>query len=71
MKSRQGNLPDSYVPTPSHPCLLRFPVTIRSAALKEGYAIHMYACSESMVDSCLSNADGDFLIVPQEGGSRA
>lgn len=39
--------------------------TERSAARKDGYAIHLYACSASMGDSCLANADGDFLIVPQ------
>ena len=38
-----------------------------SAARKEGYAIHIYTATESMVDSCLANADGDFLIVPQQG----
>lgn len=37
----------------------------RSAARKDGYAIHVYAASASMADSCLANADGDFLIVPQ------
>ncbi|MEW5302409.1 MAG: hypothetical protein WDW36_005200 [Sanguina aurantia] len=41
-----------------------------SAAMKEGFAIHMYAASASMVDSCLANADGEFLIVPQEGRLR-
>ena len=39
-----------------------------SAARKEGYAIHIYTATESMLDSCLANADGDFLIVPQQGG---
>ncbi len=39
-------------------------------ATKEGFAIHIYAATESMTDSCLANADGDFLIVPQEGGLR-
>ncbi|KAL6770098.1 hypothetical protein ACKKBG_A33590 [Auxenochlorella protothecoides x Auxenochlorella symbiontica] len=38
-----------------------------SAAAKDGYAIHMYAASADMGDSCLANADGDFLIVPQLG----
>lgn len=38
-----------------------------SAASKEGFAIHIYAASENMVDTCLANADGDMLIVPQEG----
>ena len=38
-----------------------------SAARKEGFAIHVYAATESMTDCCLANADGDFLIVPQKG----
>lgn len=48
-----------------------------SATCKDGFAIHMYTCSASMGDSCLANADGDFLIVPQlvgggwRGTSRA
>ena len=39
----------------------------RSAAQKDGYAIHVYACNSPMVDACLTNADGDMLIVPQQG----
>ncbi|KAL4422217.1 hypothetical protein ABPG77_009692 [Micractinium sp. CCAP 211/92] len=39
-----------------------------SAARKDGYAIHLYTASVGMDDSCLANADGDFLIVPQLGG---
>ncbi|CAI5723360.1 unnamed protein product [Hyaloperonospora brassicae] len=35
--------------------------------MKAGMAIHMYAANESMVDKCLYNSDGDFLIVPQVG----
>lgn len=38
-----------------------------SPATKDGYAIHVYTASTSMDDSCLANADGDFLIVPQQG----
>jgi homogentisate 1,2-dioxygenase len=38
-----------------------------SAARKEGFAIHMYAANASMTDCCLANADGDLLIVPQQG----
>ena len=38
-----------------------------SPAGKQGYAIHMYAASESMRNSSFCNADGDFLIVPQQG----
>lgn len=32
-----------------------------------GLAVHMYAANASMGDKALQNADGDFLIVPQEG----
>ena len=38
-----------------------------SCAAKDGYAIHMYAATTSMEDCCLANADGDFLVVPQQG----
>ncbi|TRY76764.1 hypothetical protein TCAL_07608 [Tigriopus californicus] len=34
---------------------------------RHGVAIHIFACNTSMSDSCFSNADGDFLIVPQKG----
>ncbi len=37
------------------------------AGARDGYAIHVYAASADMVDTCLGNADGDFLIVPQQG----
>jgi homogentisate 1,2-dioxygenase len=39
-----------------------------SAEQKSGYAIHIYTATVSMDDSCLANADGDMLIVPQQGG---
>lgn len=45
----------------------RFLCEMRSPATKDGYAIHVYTASTSMDDSCLANADGDFLIVPQQG----
>jgi homogentisate 1,2-dioxygenase len=38
-----------------------------SASTKDGYAIHIYTATEDMKDCCLCNADGDFLIVPQQG----
>lgn len=41
----------------------------RSASAKAGYAIHVYACTRSMEDACLANADGDLLIMPQHGGA--
>ena len=34
---------------------------------RSGVAVHVYACSASMVDRCLQNADGDLLLVPQLG----
>lgn len=35
-----------------------------------GNAVHMYAATSSMTDRCFYNADGDLLIVPQEGALR-
>jgi homogentisate 1,2-dioxygenase len=32
-----------------------------------GYAVHLYAANADMRDRAFSNADGDLLIVPQEG----
>ena len=40
---------------------------ICSSAQKDGFAIHVYTASTPMTDSCLANADGDMLIVPQQG----
>ena len=34
---------------------------------RDGYAIHVYTASTSMTDTCLGNADGDMLVVPQAG----
>ncbi|XP_076233108.1 homogentisate 1,2-dioxygenase isoform X2 [Calliopsis andreniformis] len=34
---------------------------------RQGVAIHVYLCNASMKDKAFSNADGDFLIVPQLG----
>lgn len=36
-------------------------------ALKEGLAVHIYACNTSMSKRAFCNNDGDMLIVPQEG----
>ncbi|KAK3271651.1 hypothetical protein CYMTET_20015 [Cymbomonas tetramitiformis] len=41
-----------------------------SPAVKDGYGIHMYCANVSMERSCLCNADGNFLIVPQHGTLR-
>lgn len=38
-----------------------------SPFLRHGYAIHLYAANQSMKNYAFANADGDFLIVPQEG----
>lgn len=37
---------------------------------KEGCAIHIYTASASMDACCLGNADGDLLIVPQQGAHQ-
>lgn len=34
---------------------------------REGIAIHLYACNESMGKTAFVNSDGDFLIVPVKG----
>eukprot|EP00249_Psilotum_nudum_P002169 c15064_g1_i2 orf=339-1583(+) len=38
-----------------------------SPFVRFGYAIHMYAANISMDGRAFANADGDFLIVPQQG----
>lgn len=35
--------------------------------MQMGYAVHLYACNRSMEKRFFYNADGDFLMVPQEG----
>ena len=37
------------------------------AATQTGMAIHVYAANRSMNDRCFYNADGEMLIVPQQG----
>lgn len=34
---------------------------------RSGIAVHIFLCNSSMKDKCFYNADGDFLIVPQQG----
>ena len=41
-----------------------------SPLARSGYAVHVYAANASMTNSCLGNADGDMLIVPQLGQLR-
>ncbi|VAI67988.1 unnamed protein product [Triticum turgidum subsp. durum] len=38
-----------------------------SSFLRHGFAVHMYAANKSMDGCAFCNADGDFLIVPQQG----
>ncbi|XP_075671122.1 homogentisate 1,2-dioxygenase [Castanea sativa] len=38
-----------------------------SSFLRHGFAIHMYTANKSMTNCAFCNADGDFLIVPQQG----
>ena len=40
------------------------------AATQIGMAIHVYAANRSMKDRCFYNADGEMLIVPQQGRAR-
>ena len=41
-----------------------------SPLARSGYAVHVYAANASMAGSCLGNADGDMMIVPQLGQLR-
>lgn len=38
-----------------------------SPLLREGLAIHLYACNADMGKEAFVNSDGDFLIVPVHG----
>ena len=38
-----------------------------SAALRRGFAIHLYAANRSMDNRTFYNADGDLVVLPQEG----
>ncbi|XP_034249331.1 homogentisate 1,2-dioxygenase [Thrips palmi] len=40
------------------------------ARTRHGLAVHVYVCNANMVDKCFYNADGDLLIVPQQGTLR-
>jgi homogentisate 1,2-dioxygenase len=40
------------------------------AALQTGIGIHLYACNRSMRERYFYNADGELLLVPQEGALR-
>jgi homogentisate 1,2-dioxygenase len=39
-------------------------------ATQVGIAVHIYAANRSMTDRCFYNADGEMLIVPQQGRTR-
>uniref|UniRef100_A0A453Q9P7 homogentisate 1,2-dioxygenase n=1 Tax=Aegilops tauschii subsp. strangulata TaxID=200361 RepID=A0A453Q9P7_AEGTS len=42
-----------------------------SSFLRHGFAVHMYAANKSMDGCAFCNADGDFLIVPQQGSQSS
>jgi len=64
----------SPMPIPERPAdFLEGMVTIGGngdVAMQTGMAIHMYAASRSMADRYFYNADGEMLIVPQQGRVR-
>jgi len=39
-------------------------------ATQVGMAVHVYAANRSMSNRCFYNADGEMLIVPQQGRAR-
>ncbi|WP_211829626.1 homogentisate 1,2-dioxygenase [Kistimonas asteriae] len=61
-------------PLPEHAC--DFIAGIKTvagngnAAMRQGSAIHLYSVSTSMEKRCFCNADGDLLIVPQQGSLK-
>ena len=55
---------------PAHVDFLDGLVTLGGAgdqSIGPGFALHLYAANDDMVDRSFSNADGDLLIVPQTG----
>jgi len=44
--------------------------TAGDSDLRAGMAAHIYACNRSMRDDYFFNADGEYLVVPQQGGLR-
>jgi homogentisate 1,2-dioxygenase len=38
-----------------------------SPRLRRGFAVHVYAANRGMEERCFSDADGDLLLLPQEG----
>ncbi len=49
---------------------VRTMTTAGDALAQSGMAAHVYAANQSMVDDHFFDADGEMLIVPQEGGIR-
>ncbi|MBT8250785.1 MAG: homogentisate 1,2-dioxygenase [Acidimicrobiia bacterium] len=49
---------------------IRTVATNGNAHTQVGMAAHIYLATESMTDTYFYNADGEFLVVPQEGGLR-
>lgn len=42
-------------------------LTTGDSEQRQGSSVHLYACKKSMGDKVLCNADGDLLLVPQQG----
>jgi len=59
---------------PDHPTTfltgLRTVATNGDAHTQTGMAVHIYMATTSMTDTYFYNADGEFLVVPQEGRIR-
>jgi homogentisate 1,2-dioxygenase len=62
------------MPLPPGPCDfldgLRTMVVNGDADQQSGVAVHLYACDTPMTDRAFVNADGEMLLVPQEGALR-
>ena len=59
------------LPIPATPCdFIEGLVTVLAngdAAAQIGMGVHLYACNQSMVNRVFYSADGEFLLVPQDG----
>ena len=64
----------SPVPIPATPMTfiegMHTATTAGDAASQSGMAAHLYLANQDMADSYFSNADGELLILPQQGGLR-
>ena len=69
-----GQLRWSPTPLPSEPTTfiegVRTMTTAGDAGAQAGMAAHVYVITKSMTDEVFSNADGEMMFVPQQGGLR-